>query len=161
MTKYLICSDIHGRKDLFDKAINVEENLSAVIVAGDLELDTSLLAELLMRSSNKDCSIYAVAGNCDSYLPAKTKLRELTIVPIGEQNKALLLHGHRYAAREDLMSYVASENGCNIVIFGHIHSFVSEEKYGMLFLNPGALKVGSYMILEETEGKISVLKRTL
>lgn len=156
MTRYLICSDIHGRKDLFDRITDVEKNLSAVIIAGDLELDISELSDIIMRKSSNPCSIYAVAGNCDAYRSSKVKLREVLTFDIGDEHRAFLTHGHRYGARADLMSYAALENNCNIVIFGHTHSACEEEQFGMLFLNPGALKTGSYMILEEDEGHLKI-----
>ncbi|MCR5528471.1 MAG: YfcE family phosphodiesterase [Saccharofermentans sp.] len=159
MTRYLICSDIHGRKDLFDRITDVEKNLSAVIIAGDLELDVSELSDIVMRKNTTPCSIYAVAGNCDAYRPSKVKLREVLTFDIGDEHRAFLTHGHRYGAREDLMSYAALENNCNIVIFGHTHCFCEEEQFGTLFLNPGALKAGSYMILEEDEGHIRVFHK--
>jgi predicted phosphodiesterase len=39
------------------------------------------------------------------------------------------------------------ENECDVVIFGHIHKQVDTFEFGIRFLNPGAMRNKSYMIL--------------
>jgi len=160
MIRYLVCSDIHGREDLFSKMLEEEKDIDALVIAGDLELDIDRLSEVVMRN-HAGCKIYAVAGNCDAYGPLKGRLREVLTFPLGDRHRVFLTHGHIYRARSDLMGYSAMENGCNIVIFGHTHCVCVEDQGDILFLNPGALKSGSYMMLEENEGRLRAIPEML
>lgn len=147
MKRYLVCSDIHGRIDLFKKAFLKDKAVDGVLIAGDLQLDTYEITDFVYAKGNDCCNVYMVCGNCDAYEPSASLLPSVLFCEAGP-HRILLTHGHRYyAPRTDLMSYKAEENGCDIVIFGHIHRFVFEKIDDILFLNPGALMSGSYAVL--------------
>ena len=89
-----------------------------------------------------------VAGNCDRYSPSASLLAEDETFRLSEKHTLLLTHGHRYhVPRTDLLSYKAEETGADVVIFGHTHCPHRSEENGILFLNPGAIRNGQYLIL--------------
>ena len=162
MSKYIVCSDIHGRSGSFMKVLAAEKKADGIIIAGDLELDPNDIADMV-RSCIPDCSIYAVAGNCDAYSPAAVTLRPLAVFDIEGNNKVLLTHGHRYSVpRTDILSYSAEEQGCNIVIFGHTHRYLCQKEAGILFVNPGALRNGEYALLTVgDDGGVDVVRKDI
>ena len=98
--------------------------------------------------------VYMVAGNCDRYTPSASMLTTEDTVRISENHTLLLTHGHRYhVPRTDLLSYAALQAGADVVVFGHTHCRCREEEDGILFLNPGAIRNGQYMVLtvDDTE----------
>jgi hypothetical protein len=157
MKKYLVCSDIHGRSRLLESALAANPDIDTVVIAGDLELDTYDIEGTVRLHSSPKTALIMVKGNCDSYLTSTYALPSYRTFHLGDKHKVLLTHGHLYQARLDIMSYSALENNCDIVIFGHIHKQVDTFEFGIRFLNPGALKNNSYMILTlNDDGDISV-----
>ena len=162
MKKYIICSDIHGRIERFEKAFTKNSDADCLLVAGDLQLDSYEITDFVYKRANKKCDVYMVQGNCDAYEPSAGLLPVDLIIEGQCGHKILLTHGHKYRARTDLMSYKAEENGCDIVVFGHIHRFVNEKAGDILFVNPGALNAGDYAVLTiDDEGKISVTSESI
>lgn len=163
MSRFIVCSDIHGRSELFKRVLTTEKEAEGVLIAGDIELDPAEVAEMIYSHIPGRCSIYAVAGNCDTCSPAAGTLRPLAVADIGSGNKVFLTHGHRYSVpRTDILSYAAEEQGCNIVIFGHTHQFFLQKEAGILFMNPGALRNGEYAILTVGEdGGVNVTRKSI
>lgn len=130
----LIISDYHHQEakvlDLIDKY-----NPERVICLGDSESE-----EYFLLQNN----ILSVKGNCD-YINLPTLL---TIDIDG--NKTLLTHGHLYGVRFDLnrLYYLALENNCRYVFFGHTHVQYLNIIEGITFLNPGSLLNNNYAIME-------------
>ena len=147
MKKYLICSDIHGRESYLESALQKNTPLDGVYIAGDLELAPYDVEELIRRNTSPKTDVRMVAGNCDSYIGTAIGLRTSIVFNISPIHKVFMTHGHRYMARHDIMSYAAQDNMCSIVIYGHTHRRIDVEEYGIRFLNPGAMKDNSYMIL--------------
>ncbi|WML40760.1 metallophosphoesterase [Neobacillus sp. OS1-2] len=151
MSKVLVVSDSHG----LTKELEVlrERHLNEVdlmIHCGDSELmpdDKAILGYL------------TVMGNCDfgGGYPLDT-----TSEVAGK--KFFITHGHRYSVKSTLMNvkYKASEVNANIVCFGHSHILGAELIDGVLFLNPGSIRLPrerlekTYVILDLQDNKIKL-----
>lgn len=151
MSKVLVVSDSHG---LTNELVRIKEKHKAEVDfmfhCGDSELQAD-------NQAIKDFVI--VSGNCDfgSGFP------EETIKTIG--NKTILLtHGHHYHVKTSLMSlvYRAEEVNANVVCFGHSHILGAEVVNGILFINPGSIRLPkmrtekTYVILEISGDKIEL-----
>lgn len=148
MKKYFICSDIHGRLAFLKSILMKQHDLDGVIIAGDLELETYEITDMIYSLFPGGCDVFMVAGNCDRYTPSASLLATEETFRLSEKHTLFLTHGHRYhVPRTDLLSYKAEETGADIVIFGHTHCPLREEENGILFLNPGAIRNGQYLIL--------------
>lgn len=129
--KILIVSDSHGRENNLKKAVqNMGKHLDLMIHLGDSQRDPDRLIGMV------DCPVEMVRGNSDGMftLPAAK------LVEIGS-HKALLTHGHRYGGSAGIpqMVEMAKANGADIVMFGHTHIPLLEQKPGMTVLNPGSI----------------------
>lgn len=148
MCRYLIVSDIHRKINNFKLALEdaYSKPLDGVIIAGDMELDVTLLVELIkaMAPEGKVPSIHLVKGNCDGSNAAG--IPDMTTFEINENIKVLLTHGHKYMVKSDLdtLTYVASYQNANLVIYGHTHEYDDHIKSGIRFLNPGSIGSGYY-----------------
>ena len=148
MKKFFVCSDIHGRLAFLKSILLKQQGLDGIIIAGDLELESYQITDLVYDLFPGGCSICMVAGNCDRYSPSASLLAEDETFRLSEKHTLLLTHGHRYhVPRTDLLSYKAEETGADVVIFGHTHCPHRSEENGILFLNPGAIRNGQYLIL--------------
>ncbi|MBR5973980.1 MAG: YfcE family phosphodiesterase [Clostridiales bacterium] len=157
MAKYFVCSDIHGAESRLEIYLMANENIDTVIVCGDLEMEVYDVEEIIRRYTSRSIDIRMVRGNCDAYFSSFSKVPDQITVTLSPKHKAMVTHGHLYHANQDLMTYVAQENECDIVIYGHTHRPLDKEEYGIRFLNPGSVRDGSYMIIETDEnGDIEV-----
>lgn len=151
MSKVLIVSDSHG----LTKELRVirERHLNEVdlmIHCGDSELspDDQAISGYL-----------TVMGNCDfgGGYPLET------ISEVGGR-KFFITHGHRYSVKSTLMNlkYKAQEVNANIACFGHSHVLGAEVIDGVLFLNPGSIRLPrerfekTYIILDLQNEKIKM-----
>lgn len=150
MTKVLVISDSHGlTKELeIIRARHLNE-VDVMIHCGDSQL----------TPDHKAITGYmTVAGNCDfGGFPL-----ESTAEVAGR--KFFITHGHRYSVKSSLMNlkYKAKETGANIVCFGHSHVLGAEVVDGMLFLNPGSIRMPrerlekTYVILDLADDSIQM-----
>ncbi|WP_026563398.1 metallophosphoesterase family protein [Bacillus sp. UNC41MFS5] len=151
MSKVLIVSDSHG----LTKELRVirERHLGEVdlmIHCGDSELspDDEAISGYL-----------TVMGNCDfgGGYPLET-ISEVA------GRKFFITHGHRYSVKSSLMNlkYKAQEVSANIACFGHSHVLGAEVIDGILFLNPGSIRLPrerfekTYIILDLENEKIKM-----
>src|SRR3954453_2636672 len=149
MSKVLVVSDSHGlTKELEDLRSRHLNDVELMIHCGDSE----------MMPDDKVMNGYlTVKGNCDFGGPLET-----TTEIAGR--KFFITHGHKYSVKTSLMnlSYKAAEVGANIVCFGHSHVLGAEVIGGILFLNPGSIRLPrgriekTYVILELVEEKIKM-----
>lgn len=152
MSKILIVSDSHGQTAELEqiKAMHANE-VDCMIHCGDSELP------------GKDQTIngfLTVRGNCDYDAAYPNDL-------IHEINgyRIFVTHGHKYSVKSSLMNliYKALELNANIVCFGHSHILGAEQVQGMLFINPGSLRMPrlrkekTYILLE-LSGESAVVK---
>ena len=151
MTKYFVCSDIHGSESRLESALSRHKDSDTVIVCGDLEMEAYDLEEIARRCTSRSMDIRMVRGNCDYYFSSSSGIPDRITVPLSKTQRALVTHGHLYRASMELMAYAAKESGCNVVVYGHTHRQQDKETYGIRFLNPGAMKNGNYMTIESDE----------
>ena len=96
-----------------------------------------------------------VPGNCDycTSVPASL-LQEAGGVRI------FLTHGHLFGVKSglDTLTAAAKDMGAQLILFGHTHQALLEERNGVTLLNPGAAgRFGrsSYAVVELENGKFS------
>lgn len=132
--KILVVSDTHGEMPVDIKSMDFD----AVIHAGDIG-DAAFFGALNTAAGEKN--LYAVSGNTDFVLSGY--LPESVSINIGGLN-FFMVHNltapHRILpANESAMNAAKAE----IVVFGHTHTPLVEERGGRIFINPGSLgKVG-------------------
>ncbi|HOO28925.1 MAG TPA: metallophosphoesterase [Lachnospiraceae bacterium] len=147
--KILIVSDTHRQNGKLWKVIDKVKPIDMLIHCGDVEGDDK---EIEMRA---ECPIHVVAGNNDIYYDLDDEQEFL----LGRY-KVLLVHGHRHHIYAGVASlfHLAKERGVDIVMFGHLHVPMLEQKNGITVLNPGSLtyprqpnRRPSYIIMELDE----------
>lgn len=151
MSKVLIVSDSHGlTKELRVIRERHLDEVDLMIHCGDSELspDDQAISGYL-----------TVMGNCDfgGGYPLET-ISEVAGL------KFFITHGHRYSVKSSLMNlkYKAQEVSANIVCFGHSHVLGAEVIDGVLFLNPGSIRLPrerfekTYIILNLKNEKINM-----
>lgn len=147
--KLLIVSDSHGLTDDLKEIKQKHFNeISMMIHCGDSELEYD--------HPSLD-GFTTVRGNCDF---DKSFAEEL-IEDIGS-HKVFITHGHRYSVKSTLLNltYRAKELGANIVCFGHSHFLGAEIIDGILFINPGSIRLPrgreekTYVIIDIIESEI-------
>ena len=138
-----VLSDSHttASDPLFPKlAARAFADCGIIIHAGDLT-DPGILAAFSGKT------VYAVHGNtCNA--AARIRLPRRLAFQLGRFTIALA-HGDDRMSIED--SLWAEFPGADCIIYGHTHRAVCRKdggEAGVLFLNPGAFKNGSYAILE-------------
>lgn len=117
-----VISDTHGL--LRPQAVDALRGSSLIIHAGDVG-DASILDEL-----GQIAPVVAVRGNVDT-APWALSLPDTQVVEIG----AILAYILHDRGELDLDPAAA---GFRIVIFGHSHQPLIEERQGVLYLNPGS-----------------------
>lgn len=153
--RYLVISDTHGRID--KAALLIERwhaDIDGVLHLGDITSDARFLDNQYRFQYN--LAFAYVPGNCDMGDPSpRTRVFHV------EQRTVLMCHGDRYHVGDGLeyLRYKAHDAGADVVLFGHTHVPLSEERDGILFLNPGSLTLprggssSSFAILELSKGK--------
>ena len=134
--KVLIASDAHvpDREREVPKPvkelIESEAPFDLVLYAGDLTGP-----EVLEWLKGLGDEVKVVRGNMD-YLP----LPEKEVVEV-EGKRVLLLHGHQVRPRGNLdaLSALASSEGAEVIVHGHLHKPLIKVHRGVLHLNPGSL----------------------
>ena len=144
MKTFLILSDTHGNIAAMNKLKGIMAECDYIIHLGDYHRDLQSFSEEFCEK------IYSVNGNCDG--GGKDLVFEV------DGKKILLTHGDRYDVKSSLYKLLlkAKEIKADVVMFGHTHCPVVEERDGILFINPGTLngyteKTYCYMVL--TGGK--------
>ena len=133
----LIFSDYHKNEERVLEIIKKHQP-DYILCCGDGESND------LFYEENK---IISVKGNCDYANLPLVKVVEI------EGKKFLLTHGHLYDVYFDIFKLylLAKENNVNYVCYGHTHIANIEEFEGVTFINPGALKDGSYALINGEE----------
>lgn len=123
-----IVSDTHGSADLLLPHLK-RQGIEHLFFAGDFYRDGEYLANKL------NVSLDAVAGNCDfgsGYVQEK--------IMNYHGHKILLTHGHQYGVKRDIqrLFYRAQELQADLLVFGHTHVPLCEQREGIWFINPGS-----------------------
>lgn len=148
--RILVVSDTHGNESMLFKAHQQAGVIDAVIHTGDGELDALLLEETLGGT------VLRVAGNCDQN---STAPRELLVTLAGK--RLLITHGDLYKVKSGLDQLVThgKETGVDLILYGHTHLALAEQREGIQLLNPGTLwgqaSFLSYGILEISPHQIT------
>ena len=150
--KYMVISDIHGDiyKLNYVLELFIKEKCDKLIVLGDLfnygiDLNKN---DIINRLNQFRDNIIYVRGNCDinvNKLEFDTSYSKDVMI---NNKKALLSHGHLYTKNYLL------ESDYDIILYGHTHIPVIEDKENKLFLNPGSISKSrkgenSFMIIHD------------
>ncbi len=147
MTRIAVASDSHGGKLHLERFSRycAEEAVDQIFHLGDFVDDARWLER------NLDIPVRYVAGNCDCFARCA---REERVSEAGL--RFLLVHGDRYGVKYgyDRLSYYAEENQMDCTLFGHTHRSFAGYVGRALLVNPGALRDGSFCLLELSRGDI-------
>lgn len=147
--KILIVSDTHGKQNNLKLVLEREKHINLLIHLGDVEG----CEEEIIRMA--DCPVAMVAGNNDFFcdLPREKELQ------LGKY-RILITHGHYYfvSCGYSHIRREAASRGVDIVMFGHTHYPLVDDKEEVTVLNPGSIsyprqpgRQPSYMIMEIDE----------
>ncbi len=132
--KVLVFSDTH--QNLYN-AIDVLEvfqnDMDMVLHLGDHDLDA-----MELQKRFPDVPFHFVLGNND--YGGNTPMQKM-IFACGK--KLLLTHGHRQRVYwgYDTLAYWAEEQGADMVLFGHTHRPMYDDKGRVTLLNPGSISM--------------------
>ena len=146
--KIAILSDTHGL--LRPQVVEHLKTADAILHAGDIN-NQSIVDEMVRYAP-----VYLVRGNNDKEW-AEAIPHDLMVTLGGVS--FYMVHNKKEVP-EDL-------SGADVVVFGHSHKYVQEEKDGCLWLNPGSCGPRRFhqeitmMMAELTEGTIQVEKITI
>lgn len=152
MAKALIVSDSHGlTEELITLKDRHKSDIDLLIHCGDSELSTN--AEELS-------GYVTVRGNMDFL---GRDFPNEAIEMLGDKC-IYITHGHLYDVKMSYLSlaYRAEETGASIACFGHSHVAEAFEREGMIFINPGSIRLPrgrfekTYAILEVEDKLVSV-----
>lgn len=128
--KVLIVSDSHGLTKELEEIQKRHANVVDVMIhCGDSELNFSAI-ELN--------NFVVVRGNCDfDHDFPNEQLKQINGLQV------YVTHGHLYNVKASLMNlrYRAQEVGAEIICFGHSHIAGAELIDGILFINPGSIRL--------------------
>jgi putative phosphoesterase len=146
-----VISDTHipDRADrLPQQVLDAFKGVDMVIHAGDL-VNFSVIDELKKYCAN----VKVVCGNMDSDSEC-INIPKKEIITVGNFRIGLM---HGYGSPASLIENLQKEfkfDNVNMVIFGHSHNAVNEERGGVIFFNPGSptdkvfARYNSYGIIE-------------
>lgn len=146
--KIAILSDTHGL--LRPQVVAHLKNADAILHGGDINRQ-SIVDELRQYAP-----LYIVRGNNDKDW-AEAIPHDLTVT----------LGGVTFYMVHNKKEVAADLTGVDVVVFGHSHKYLQENKDGVLWLNPGSCGPRRFhqeitmMMAEVTDGKITVEKITI
>ena len=140
-----ILSDTHGllRPEVLEQLKTAE----AILHGGDINKQS------IVDQLRQYAPLYVVRGNNDKEW-AESIPHDLTVT----------LGGVTFCMVHNKKELPADLSGVNVVVFGHSHKYVQEEKDGVLWLNPGSCGPRRFhqeitmMMAEVSEGTIRVEK---
>ena len=130
-----VISDTHmpGKANALPKQLLEDfKKVAMIIHAGDI-----VEMEVLEKLKSVCPTIKVVQGNMDSP-EVRKKFPEKEIIEIGKFRIGVM-HGH--GAPDKLIEVLMrafKDDSVNMIIFGHSHTGINEEKEGILFFNPGS-----------------------
>jgi uncharacterized protein len=129
--RILVTSDTHvgsaRRRGLPDALLEQLAGADAILHGGDLT-DPEILLEL-----GAYATVYAVRGNCDPLVPG---LPERRVVELAGTRIGMVHDPGPEPGRRDRLR--AAFLDCRVVVFGHTHMPVCDDRAGLLLLNPGS-----------------------
>ena len=143
--KLAILSDTHGL--LRPEVVEQLKTADAILHGGDINKQS------IVDQLRQYAPLYVVRGNNDKEW-AEDIPHDLTIT----------LDGVTFYMIHNKKELPATLNGVDVVVFGHSHKYVQEEKNGILWLNPGSCGPRRFhqeitmMMAELADGEIQVEK---
>lgn len=122
----IIASDSHRKNDRL-KVLEKMYPRALFLHAGDFQEDPTRFDHWI-----------SVLGNNDPEYDGLVPWKRVVLI---EGHRVLLLHGHQVSSkdREEKLAQLAWKENCDVVVYGHSHVPVVENKDGILILNPGSL----------------------
>lgn len=163
--KWMIASDIHGSAYYCRKLIEAfeEEKAGRLVLLGDilyhgprndLPKEYAPKAVAAMLNGMKD-RLLCIRGNCDAEVDQMMLefpiLAEYAVIEAGNR-LVYLTHGHIYNIDHPLPMQTG-----DMMIYGHTHIRMMEERHGIVFCNPGSVSIpkgdtpNSYMLMEDSK----------
>ena len=155
MTHIAVFSDTHGDLSRLSAAVSRSGPVDAFLHLGDLCSDAQRIASRLK------CPFHVVRGNNDfsGHYPNE-------LIVHYEKTSLLMTHGHLQPDVQQL-AYMAEEQHCDAVLFGHSHAPLLQSMGCILIINPGSLSrprfgaKASFSLLHIEEREIRVQMITL
>ncbi len=148
--RILVVSDTHGNENSLRQVLHEQPGAALVIHLGDGAREASLVAGEIPQITLKQ-----VCGNCDwGY---SRQLPESSHEMI-QGRRIFYTHGHQYGVKLGLGRLVraALERKADIVLFGHTHMPLIDNKDGLYIVNPGSLTYkDTYATLDITPQGVS------
>ena len=117
--KLAILSDTHGL--LRPEVVEQLKHADAILHAGDIN------KQLILDQLRQYAPLYIVRGNNDKDWAAQIP-HDLTVT----------LEGVTFYLVHNRKEVPADLSGVDVVVFGHSHKYLQEEREGLLWLNPGS-----------------------
>lgn len=145
--KAVIMSDSHRNFQSITDIMAQEPDAGLIIHAGDVHRDVEDIED-----AYPEYRIEYVLGNNDTFVQAPSE----RVFEFGGK-KIFLTHGHMYSVKRSLVRLYqrAREVGADICVFGHTHQSMTEERDGIVFINPGSTR-STYAVLQIDRGRITV-----
>ena len=146
--KLAILSDTHGL--LRPQVLEHLQTADAILHGGDIN------KQEIVDQMRQYAPLYVVRGNNDKAW-AETIPHHLTVT----------LEGVTFAMVHNKKELPADLHGVDVVVFGHSHKYMQEERDGILWLNPGSCGPRRFhqeitmMMAEVGKGRIRVEKVTI
>ena len=143
--KLAILSDTHGL--LRPEVVEQLKHADAILHAGDIN------KQLILDQLRRYAPLYIVRGNNDKDWAAQIP-HDLTVT----------LEGVTFYLVHNRKEVPADLSGVDVVVFGHSHKYLQEEREGLLWLNPGSCGPRRFhqeitmMMATLSDGSISVEK---
>lgn len=130
-----VVSDTHRAIKYINLAKELIKSADILIHLGDNIDDVEII-----KSGFKG-EVYAVAGNCDY----SGKYPKEAIIEVNGR-KIFFTHGDLYGVKHSMNNiyYRGKELDVDIVLFGHTHQQVIEEKNGIILMNPGSISLPKF-----------------
>lgn len=149
--KILVVSDSHGDERNIERMLQIEKKADLMLHLGDVCGSESHIESIC------NFPVKMIAGNNDWYSNLPNEER-LTIMG----KKIWMTHGHDYGVYYDYedLYQKALEQHIDIVMFGHVHRPVFEQRAGVTLINPGSISLPrqkdrrcSYMVITVDAGR--------
>lgn len=123
MIKIIAASDNHGNLEPINKILQKNHKADFYLHMGDCCCNPRDIRPFSIVKGNNDYSL---------------DLPEYKILEIDEHNRIFMIHGHQYTFNIARLVEEAKKEKCNIVLYGHTHTFADYEKEGIRIINPGS-----------------------